>query len=605
MRKKLITIASALALITILSAIPTMSFLSQAQTIAKIQGKSEVIYGNLDANGTINSIHVVNQFDVKEGGNITDYGNYSSVTNLTTTDPVTQDGETITFDATPGTFYYQGNLSENVLPWIVSLSYQLDGIEIDPSQLAGKSGDLTIHLTTTPNTNINPVFYENYMLQVAFSLDNDIFTDVVATGATIASAGSKLSVNFTAMPGKNADATITAKVTNFSLDGVQISGIPFSTDIDLSVTDNMLGDFSKLSDAIIDLNSGVEDLNAGALELSENATKLADGSMDIKGALGQLSSNTTGIITGSSQINDALSFIATNLNDSSGLDLSSFSTLTQTLSQMSSGIKDISKGLEELNTGFTLAYQALDQAILAIPDTIVTQEDINSLYVKVGADPELKQSLDALVSGYSSAMTVKGTYNQVKNGFSAVGSTILAVTPSLDEMALGLSTISTGLKTSISENDITTQLNELTTGLDNLSSNYKEFHKGLANYMSGVTTLSNGYSEFQSGITLYNDGMKTFAEGITTLYDGTQELKEQTSDLPEQIKEQIKETTEEYTGKDFTPVSFLSSNNSQINLVQFVMKTADIKVSENTEVAIDDQEKESFWDRLIQLFTGK
>lgn len=606
MRKKIIAVSSALAMAVILSIAPVMTFLSQAQTDAEIQGKNEILYGNLQADGSINSIYAINQFTVKEGGNIVDFGDYSLITNLTTTNTITQDGETVSFDADPGTFYYQGNLKENNLPWIIQLTYTLNGIETFPDELAGKSGDLTIHLATKQNTKVNPVFYENYMLQASFSLGNDVFTEVIAEDANIASAGSNLMVNFTVMPGKDCDSTITAKVTDFHMDGVQISGIPFTTNVDFAITDDMLGDFTKLSDGIEELNSGIETLNLGASKLSENAAKLAQGSSDIKDAINQLSSNTSNIITGSSQIKEALSLIAAGLDNSSPTtDFSQITTLTETLTHISTGLSGISSGLTELNTGFSQGFQALDQAIMSIPDTVLTQEDINSLYLTAATDPVQKQSLDTLVQAYTSAMTVKGTYNQVKSGFSAVGSTITAITPSINETVAGLQKISDSLTASMSANDLSAQIGELISGLNQLSDSYGDFHKGLVTYMKGITTLNNGYGDFQGGLSKYSDGMNSFTEGVTTLYGGTQELKNQTSALPELIQKKIKETTEEYSGKNFEPVSFLSLKNNQINLVQFVMKTADIAIPEKALTVNEEQPEETFWDRLVQLFSGK
>jgi X-X-X-Leu-X-X-Gly heptad repeat protein len=123
--------------------------------------------------------------------------------------------------------------------------------------------------------------------------------------------------------------------------------------------------------------------------------------------------------------------------------------------------------------------------------------------------------------------------------------------------------------------------------------------------MGGVKQLSKGYIDFQNGMSQYSDGMQTFQNGISKLHDGTTELQDSTDDLPTQIQDKIDTMMAEYTGKDFKPVSFLSDKNNNVRLVQFVMKTVDILLPEQEEVAVVDQPKETFWDRLLQLFTGK
>ena len=56
-----------------------------------------------------------------------------------------------------GKFYYQGNM-EGELPWDVTISYVLDGKEMDPKELAGKDGQLSIHIHTSANELVDPNF---------------------------------------------------------------------------------------------------------------------------------------------------------------------------------------------------------------------------------------------------------------------------------------------------------------------------------------------------------------------------------------------------------------------------------------------------------------
>src|SRR5699024_11935060 len=48
----------------------------------KYSTKDEVIYGNLDVNGNVKDMYVVNNFNVTEPGLLVDYGDYSHVRNL-------------------------------------------------------------------------------------------------------------------------------------------------------------------------------------------------------------------------------------------------------------------------------------------------------------------------------------------------------------------------------------------------------------------------------------------------------------------------------------------------------------------------------------------
>jgi putative membrane protein len=84
----------------------------------------------------------VNAFDAPTGTEVTDYGNYSAVKNLSGTEALDQNGESVTFAVSESPFYYQGNCADTAIPWDIGIVYVLDGNEISAQDLAGKSGSL-------------------------------------------------------------------------------------------------------------------------------------------------------------------------------------------------------------------------------------------------------------------------------------------------------------------------------------------------------------------------------------------------------------------------------------------------------------------------------
>lgn len=55
------------------------------------------------------------------------------------------------------------------------------------------------------------------------------------------------------------------------------------------------------------------------------------------------------------------------------------------------------------------------------------------------------------------------------------------------------------------------------------------------------------------------------------------EFKDKTSDIDQQIDDEIDEMFDKISGSDYTPVSFVSADNKDIGLVQFAICTDDIK----------------------------
>lgn len=129
---------------------------------AESSEKEEVIYIMTDAFGNVTDMEAVNIFS---GGDIIDYGDYSAVKILNTTDRINQDEDQITFSSGSDKVYYQGTMKNTAIPWNISIRYFMDGNEYSAEDIAGKSGALEIHFTVTKNENCKGSFYEDYALQ--------------------------------------------------------------------------------------------------------------------------------------------------------------------------------------------------------------------------------------------------------------------------------------------------------------------------------------------------------------------------------------------------------------------------------------------------------
>ncbi len=572
---------------------------TQAVENALISSKEEVIYSTLHADGNIKEIYSVNIFNVLGNGEIIDFGNFSSVKNLTNTNEITYSDGKVAVNADKGRFYYQGNLVEKELPWNISIVYILDGKEIPGNELAGKSGHLEILIKTSKNDKISSIFYDNYLVQISFSVDSDKCENIIAEDATFANAGSMKVVNFNLMPKKDADIHFSADVTDFLMSGISFAGIPFSMSVDTPDLAEMTDGLTTLSDAIKELNDGTKKLNTGAKELSDGTKDLGDGALEYKNGFGKLTSNSKDLVSGSKSILSALQYIESSLSSSGTSDLSSLSKLPDGLKEINTGLSKISKGITSLNDGFSKAYMALDGAIATIPEPTISEQDIYGLMV---SNPENK-ALNSLVENYKAAQTVKATYEAVKQAFVAVNNNLPALSASIDQVSGALKQTADQIGESLKKNDISKSLNELSKGLKELSNNYGKFHTGLVEYTNGVKTLENGYGELYTGIEKLSEGTEKLSDGITELSDGTNELNKETTKMPDEMQTKIDEMLEEYTSLDFELESFISNKNTEVDSVQFVIQSESIKEEEETDLSNNHIEKETFWSRLVNLFS--
>ena len=253
--------------------------------------KEEVIYIMTDACGSVTDEEVVNIFS---GGDITDYGDYSDVKMLNTTDKITKSGDRVKISSDADRVYYQGTLKNAEIPWKISIRYYLDGKEYSAKEIAGKSGALEVHFSIEKNENSKKDFYESYALEASFTLNSDNCKNIVASGATIANVGNKKQLTYTILPGKGIDTVISAEVTDFEMDPVSINGIRLNLDFEV--------DDKALTEKVDELISAVSKIDSGAKELENGTDTLADATDTLKDKVGKLNSGVGTLAGGTSDL---------------------------------------------------------------------------------------------------------------------------------------------------------------------------------------------------------------------------------------------------------------------------------------------------------------
>lgn len=509
-----------------------------AQEDAASYRKIENVYAKLSADGSCGSAEVVNHFEITTGGTVTDYGAYGQVTNLSTLDGLRQGDGYVRFSAEPGNFYYQGHLDQAELPWEFQIAYWLDGAQVQPQDLGGKSGDLTIRFRCKGKPKASSVFLDNYVMQVSLTLDNDICTGITAPDATIADAGDGTQLTFTVLPGTDADYTVEAKVRDFTMPGFSIAAVPYSISIDTDSFDT--GDFSDQMDELTDgadkLRSGAWDLVSGIRELDDGGSSIRNGSSQIKSGLKSLSTNGYELAKSAEGISSALTGI------SIGLSEGDFSGLSD-LAQLPEGLNQMADSLDQLRT---------------------------SLTGQTKLDPDAEQSV---LSGFQ------------------------AISQGLRDTAAVFSEPEDGKEDAQS---ISSQLTALIGGISSLASGLDSFYKGLYGYADGINQMASNYSSFHSGLGAFTDGVGELADGAAELADGVGEFADGVSEIPDKIQETIDDMLDEFGG-DFEAVSFMDRRNRQISSVQFVLSTEGIELPE-VVTAEPVEEELTFWDRLAALF---
>jgi hypothetical protein len=243
-----------------LAAVMAMSSGGTAFASAAVTQKDETVYSTLDANGRLKST-TVSDWLHSDGAaaEFLDKSDLTGIKNVKSNENPVRDGSSLVWQLNPSStgktgsnIYYEGT-TDKKLPLTVSVAYYLDGKEISPAKLAGKSGSVEIKVNIKNNerqtvkvSGKDTAMYTPMTAVVMTTLPADTFKNVKLSNGKLISDGKNQFVTFVTMPGLNDSLNLTgygnilelsdmdfpeeldikADVTNFSLDTIAVAAVP-------------------------------------------------------------------------------------------------------------------------------------------------------------------------------------------------------------------------------------------------------------------------------------------------------------------------------------------------------------------------------------------
>ena len=530
--------------------------------------KEEVIYANLTASGAVTGVYAVNSFSVQAGDTVADHGSYTAVRNMTTSDAVEQSSDTVTVHVTEdGKLYYEGTMdAATALPWVVKLTYTLDGAEIRPDELGGKSGALSIRLQVSRNPDCTGSFFDDYALQVTMSLDTGLARNISAPGATVANVGSKKQLSYILLPGADSDVTVTADVTDFAMDAVSLNGVRLNLNLDL-------GD--------MDLTGMLEQLQSGSVQLDDGANALADGIAQVQAGIDTLNGNSGALTGGSARVRAALTQMQTALNGISA-STDELNTLLDASTQIRDGIARLDEGAAQLEQQVSFeAYKAILKENGLDLDVVKdgNAKAIEQLQGMVWMMPQLKDVI-LLLQGSTANIDAMQTYlDTVNGGIAQLHEGSSTLNGSYGEFDAGVRQLA-GVLTGMLGN-----LSVLTDGVNQLAAQYVQLDDGLNAYTDGVAQLKAGVAQL--------------AEGASQLTGGTGELRSSVSGID--MGAQLDGLLNSLSGGGEVQ-SFTSAENTEVGAVQFALQTTAITAPAPAAQPEPAAVTLTFWQKLLKLF---
>lgn len=277
----------------------------------------ETMYVNLDYYGKTTKVNVVKGVNLNGLGEITDYGNYTNVENMSTNDAPVLGNGSITWNLPEdqtGRFYYKCTMDNDqvVLPWDFDVSYKLNGVPTDGDKLAGASGLIEINIKATPNDNANLYYRNNMMLMVTVPVDMSKCYSVDADGAQIQSLGSTTGVVFSALPGEEGDYTVRIGTDSFETTGVIMAMAPGTID-DLNHIKDLKEAKDTWKDAGDALYDSLEQMAKSVESMRDGINQVQSGVSSAERAREKWSASKDSILAGNDQSLESLTALSQQL----------------------------------------------------------------------------------------------------------------------------------------------------------------------------------------------------------------------------------------------------------------------------------------------------
>lgn len=289
-------------------------------------------------------------------------------------------------DHASGTDTYSKESLEKELPVEVKVTYMLDGKEIKPEELAGKSGKVTMRFEYT-NKQKETVTVDGeekevnvpFVMLTGMILDNKNFSNVQVNNGKIINDGSHSIVVGFGLPGLQENLEIdkeklelpdyvevTADTTNFDLSTTMTlatNEVFGDLDVDdVKSLDDLHESMNKLTDAMNQLMDGSSQLYDGLATLLDKSGQLIEGVNKLNSGAGDLVSGANQLKTGAGTLADG----AATLNNGAYSLKSGAASVDAGAGELKNGVNSLDEGLgkltsknEELNGGAKQVFESL------------------------------------------------------------------------------------------------------------------------------------------------------------------------------------------------------------------------------------------------------
>ena len=226
----------------------------------------ESYYGTLDYYGALTEGSVVKSYRLNGNTDLADIGSYTEVNNLTDRTEPEIEGDHVYFHL-PGdglkNFYFEGKTDKpyREMPFLISISYKMNGAACDAEDMAGQTGLAEITLDVKPNPAASAYQRNNFALEAATILKDSDLISIEAPGGQLQKVGDLSTALYLVLPGETRSFTLRIGSEDFSFPGFTFLCQPAT--------------LAQL-DQIAELKEAKEELEGAARDMSDSLDVILD-----------------------------------------------------------------------------------------------------------------------------------------------------------------------------------------------------------------------------------------------------------------------------------------------------------------------------------------
>lgn len=426
--------------------------------------KDETVYLISDASGNVNqtivSDHLINR---DKSDTLKDKSSLKDIENVKGDETFSQSGDDLTWQADGNDIYYQGTSTAEA-PVSQKVTYYLDGKEISPEDLAGKSGKVTIHFDYTNNSAYTEtVNGEEVTVCVPFAaitgmVLDDSFSNVEVTNGKVQNTGKGNIVIGYALPGLK--------------DSLDLNDDDLDEDVDIPESFEVTADVENFS-----LETAMTVVaNAGSFLSTDGSSDLSS----VDDMIDTLTDASEQLQDGSKQLSDGLDTLQSSLKE--------FSTGMNTLS---GGIKSYTDGAKTLGNGIGSLKTGMDSLAGSAPALI---DGVNQL--KAGSS-QAANGAGQLVAGYEGTSEQAGLVDGAKQ-----------LADGAAQVASGVASVQDGA-------------GQLKTGSQSAVAGAGQLQSGVADLQTGTAAVKDGSSQVAAGAKTLSDSLQTQLPQLKAMINST------------------------------------------------------------------------------------